>query len=130
MNKSKTTPEGYSTVCPYLMVASVEKQIEFLKEVFNAEVRKEMKEVDEEIRHGEVSIGEVVLMMGRASSIYPARKSFNYVYVENPDEVYNRAIAKGAVSVMKPVDQEYGDRSGGFTDLHGNEWWVACPLKS
>jgi PhnB protein len=127
-NELQETPEGYSTVCPYLMVESVEVQINFLRKVFQAEVKEEMKQPDGSIGHGEVRIGNVVIMMGKSNNLYPSRKSMNYVFVKNPDEVYNRALEQGATSVMKPVDQSYGNRSGGFIDTQGNEWWVAKPL--
>ncbi len=126
----KAAPAGYSTVCPYLIVASVEKQIEFLKEVFRAEVKGDyISQTDQYITHGEVRIGDTVVMIGRGNSQYPNRVGMNYVYVENADEVYKRAIQCGAASVMEPVDQVYGDRSGGFIDPQGNEWWVGQRLK-
>lgn len=118
-------------VCPYLMVKSVEKQIEFMQHVFQARLREKEthQQADGFIGHGEVWVGHTVIMMGRASKQFPARQSMNYVYVDDPDVVYARALKVGATAVMEPTDQPYGNRSGGFIDLHGNEWWIARPLK-
>jgi PhnB protein len=36
--------------------------------------------------------------------------AFLYVYAQNADETYERAIAAGAESIEKPMDMPYGDR--------------------
>ena len=122
------TTTKYANVCPYLIVNSVESQIEFMVKVFNAEVKEDKKQPDGFINHGEVVIDNVIIMMGRASSSFPSKQGMNYIYVNDPDEVYAKAISHGAVSIMEPVNQAYGNRSGGFIDPEGNEWWVARPL--
>jgi uncharacterized glyoxalase superfamily protein PhnB len=48
-----------------------------------------------------------------------------YVYVEDPDGIYEKALAAGCKSFEEPGDQEYGDRRAGFEDFAGNRWWVA-----
>ncbi len=48
-----------------------------------------------------------------------------YVYVPDVDATYRRALEHGAKGEREPVDQYYGDRSGGFVDMCGNHWWVA-----
>jgi len=122
-------PEGYPTVVPYLLVNSVEKEIEFLKFVFHAEHLEELKQPDGNIMHSEVRIGTSVIMLGRAKDNFPSRESMNYVYVENADEVYVRALKYGATSIMEPGDRFYGNREGGFTDPSGNQWWIAQILE-
>ena len=122
-------PEGYPTVVPYLMVNSVEKEMEFLKYVFHAETIEELKQPDGNIMHGEMRIGTSVIMMGKAKDNFPSRESMNYVYVDNADEVYVRALKFGATSIMEPGDRFYGNREGGFTDPSGNQWWIAQPLE-
>jgi PhnB protein len=51
------------------------------------------------------------------------------VYVDDADAVYQRALAAGATSVQAPVDQFYGDRSGGVKDAFGNLWWIATHIE-
>ena len=46
-----------------------------------------------------------------------------FVYVNDADETYQKAIAAGATTVMEMADQEYG-RSGGVTDPFWNVWWI------
>ena len=56
-----------STVCPYLMVSSVEAEMEFLVKVFEAVITNDENRKDGFIQHGEVRIGDSTIMMGRAS---------------------------------------------------------------
>jgi uncharacterized glyoxalase superfamily protein PhnB len=46
-----------------------------------------------------------------------------FVYVDNADEIYQKALQEGAVSIMEPADQSYG-RSCGVEDPYGNTWWI------
>jgi uncharacterized glyoxalase superfamily protein PhnB len=48
-----------------------------------------------------------------------------YLYVNDTDAVYKRALQAGATSLMEPADQFYGDRSAGVQDPCGNQWWIA-----
>ncbi|MBC7923788.1 MAG: VOC family protein [Ferruginibacter sp.] len=127
MNNS--TPKNYSTVCPYLMVDSIENQTEFLKTIFSATVKEALKTPDGTTQHGEVSIGDTVIMMGRGSKNFPSQPSMNYVFVHDADEIYRRALSHGATTVLEPADRFYGVREAGFKDFHGNTWWIAQPIK-
>ena len=48
-----------------------------------------------------------------------------YLYVEDCDALYKRAMSAGATSNYRAKDQPYGDRSGGVTDPFGNNWYVS-----
>lgn len=122
-------PEGYSTVSPYLMVESVEKEIDFLQNVFNAEITEEIKQSDESIMHGEVRIGNVVIMLGKAMKDNPPIKSMIYVFVESVDETYKRALELNATSIREPENQFYGFREAGIKDEQGNVWWIAQQIE-
>ncbi len=51
-----------------------------------------------------------------------------YVYVEDVDAVYARAIEHGAKSISAPEDKPYNERQAGFVDAGGNTWWVSTYL--
>ncbi len=123
-------PEGYSTVCPGLTVESIEKQMKFLQNVFDAKIKDVMKQPDDSIMHAELWIGDTVIMLGQASKEWPARISNNYVFVSNADVAYDRALKEGATSLMEPGDRFYGFREGGVTDPFGNQWWIAHQIES
>lgn len=45
-----------------------------------------------------------------------------YLYVDDTDTSYSRAIEAGATSVMEPAAQFYGDRNARVKDTSGNIW--------
>ena len=53
-----------------------------------------------------------------------------YLYVEDADAVFNRAIASGAKELLPMRDQFYGDRSGGVTDPFGHIWYIATHIEN
>lgn len=125
----KAIPEGYPRVIPYLIISDVDKMMTFLKEVFNAEVIERMALPDGSVNHGEVRIGDSVIMMGKSSENYPPQTSTVYIYVEDVDSVYKKAISIGANSIMEPTDMFYGDRNAGFADPQGINWWAAAHIE-
>jgi PhnB protein len=124
-DRKNPAPEGSSIVSPYLIIASVEEEIKFLKNVFNAEVRESAKGEDGFIMHAEVKIGDSSIMMGRANENFPPIQSVLYIYVENTDEVYKKALENGGISTMEPDDRVYGNREAGVLDMQGNTFWIA-----
>jgi len=129
MKKETPTPAGYSNVCPYLMVESVELQAQFLQTVFGARIKEELKQENGLVQHGEVNLGETVIMMGRARPEWPASPGANYVFVAQVDDVFQKALAAGAAPLMEPADRFYGYREGGIKDPQGNTWWLAQVLE-
>jgi PhnB protein len=125
----KPIPENYPRVSPYLVVKDVEETMEFVQYVFGAKVREKMTMPDGSVNHGEVSIGDSVIMMGKATEEHKPLNAMLYIYVEDTDAAYKRAIEKGAVSVMEPADQFYGDRNAGVKDKDGISWWMASHVE-
>ena len=56
--------------------------------------------------------------------------SMLYLYTEDTDATYKRALKAGATSIMEPADQFYGDRSAGVQGPQGNQWWIATRLEN
>lgn len=125
MNSVPYTPAGYHTVTPYLTVKGVAQLIDFLKTTFDATEKEIFKRPDGSIHHAEMQIGDSVVMMGEATGEWKPGSAALYIYVPDTDATYQRALAAGATSLREPVDQFYGDRSGGVQDAWGNSWWMA-----
>jgi PhnB protein len=125
----KPIPENYPRVSPYLIVKNVEKTMDFIQYVFDGKVLEKMKTPNGSVNHGEISIGDSVIMMGRATESHEPQNVMLYIYVDDTDAAYKRALEKGAESVMEPADQFYGDRNAGVKDKDGISWWMASHVE-
>lgn len=125
--KDLKIPKGYQRVMPYLIVKNAANFFTFVKKVFNAEEK--MREMRDEnlIMHAEINIGGSTIMFADSTEEFKPRTAGFFIYVENSDETYNKAISEGAVSIREPSDQPYG-RSGGVTDPFGNVWWITSVI--
>jgi uncharacterized glyoxalase superfamily protein PhnB len=123
---SHFTPQGRSTVSPYLLVASVEDTLAFLTATFEATELHRVPGENGSIKHAEVRIGDSVVMMGeRGSAALPASV---HVYVPDVDKAFDQALSAGATSISEPRDLPYGDRSAGVRDPQGNLWWLGTHI--
>jgi len=126
---TKHISDGYSTITPSFVVEGAQKFVDFLKQVFGAKERFRMDGPAGRIMHAELAIGDSVIMLGEAMPQWPAKSNSLYVYVEDVDTTYQRAIQAGATSVREPSNQFYGDRSGTVTDPFGNTWGIATHVE-
>lgn len=117
-------PEGYHTITPYIMVRGAARLIDFLKQAFDAEEVYRSASEDGVVNHAEIRIGNSMLMVSEARGQYEPMPAMLYIYVEDTDAVYKRAMEAGGVSLREPVDEFYGDRSAGVRDEFGNQWWI------
>ena len=124
----RAVPEGYHTVTPYLVVQGAGKLIDFMKAAFDAQEIVRMSMPDGSIGHAEMRIGDSMVMLGEARDQWKAMPTSLYLYLEDVDAVYARALAAGATAISEPKNQFYGDRSGAVQDMCGNFWWVATHI--
>ena len=130
----KSIPAGYHTVTPALTVRDVEKAIEFYKRAFGAEECMRFLGPDEKsIMHAEIKIGDSIIMLGEEhpdmgchgpQSLGGTSGSL-YLYVEDADRAYTRAVSAGAKADMPVTDMFWGDRWGQLTDPFGHKWSLA-----
>ena len=121
-------PRGFRTVTPYLIAENGPALLDFAKQAFGAEELFRAVGTAGGL-HGEVRIGDSMLMMGGGIPGREFRATANthslHLYVPDCDAVYERALRAGATSIDEPRDQEYGERSGGVKDPAGNLWYIA-----
>lgn len=122
-------PDGYHAVTPYLVVDGAARLVDFLQETFDAEEVERFAAPGNRIGHAELSIGDSLVMLSDARPGHEPMQAMLYVYVDDVDATYQRALAAGAVPVQAPADQFYGDRSGGVRDPCGNQWWIATHIE-
>jgi len=125
----KPIPEGYQSVIPYLVVDGAADLIEFLKTVFHAQEMMRMPAPGGKVGHTELRIGDCVVMLADAREQWKPMQAMIYVYTEDCDAAYQRAIQAGAASVREPRTEFYGDRSAGVTDRWGNQWWIGTHVE-
>ena len=125
----KAKPDGYHTATPYLIVEDASGLVDFMKAAFGATERMRQGEPGGPIQHGEVQIGDSVIMLGAASEKYPPLTASVHLYIDDVDAVYKAALAAGATSLGEPADQRYGDRSAGVLDAFGIRWWLATHIR-
>jgi uncharacterized glyoxalase superfamily protein PhnB len=121
-------PQGYLPVMPYLIVPGAYKFIDFMKAVFNAEVRFLAPREEGVIMHAELQIQDAVIMFADATEQYQAMPAGVFLYLDGVDEIFARALANGATQLQELADREYG-HGGGFADAFGNHWWVNTPIE-
>jgi len=130
---TKPIPDGYRTITPQLVVSDGAKAIEFYKKALGAEERGRFLGLDgKAVMHAEVKIGDSVVMLGSErppQCLSPKSRGGTsvslYLYVENADAAFDRAVKAGCTVKMPMADQFWGDRFGQVEDPFGHQWSFA-----
>lgn len=136
--KIKPIPDEYHTLTPTLTASDAAQAIEFYKAAFGAEERFRMTTPDgKQVIHAELKIGGSPIMLAdemagmdcHAPHVYGGTPVAFYLYVEDVDEAFDRAVSAGA-SVKMPVENMFwGDRIGTVTDPAGHVWTLATHVE-
>jgi PhnB protein len=127
----KAVPDGYHTITPQLTLDDAPRAIEWYKEALGAEELSRSIGPDGTIMHAELRIGDSRIMLNDAIMGGKGPKAIGgsplslWVFVEDCDALFNRAVAAGAQVKMPMADQFWGDRMGALLDPHGYSWSVA-----
>lgn len=122
-------PKGYGTITPYLLVKGVPVPLEFMRKAFDAVILKTERREDGSVMHAEVRVGTSMLMAGEASASFVPMPASIYLYVQDCDAVYHRALGAGGSSVFRISNLPSGERYGGVKDASGNVWWIATHVE-
>jgi PhnB protein len=128
---SKAVPEGYHTVTPALALDNAAQGIEFYKNAFGATEISRSVGPDGKIMHAEIQIGNSRVMVHDVMMGMKGPQGFGgspagmWIYVDDSDAMFKRAVDAGA-KVQMPVDNQFwGDRGGCVIDPAGYSWWIA-----
>src|SRR5438045_3162311 len=104
--KVKAIPEGYHTLTPYLVVTPAAEAIEFYKKAFGFKELNRSAGPDGKIMHAALQLGDSKLLLcdelpgmtgGTRSPKSLGSTTVNlWLYVEDVDAVFNRAVQAGA----------------------------------
>lgn len=138
---TQTTPAGYHTVTPYLIVDNAAKALEFYQKALNA---KEMFRLpitgakgDQKIGHAEIKIGHSQLML---SDEYPDMDAVGpktlggtpasfMIYVDDVDKAFDQAVKAGGKPLQPVENQFWGDRTGTLLDPFGHKWTLGTHIE-
>jgi len=135
---TKPIPDGYHSVTPTLTISGASDAIEFYKKAFDAKEIYRFPGLDgKSIMHAEIRIGDSAIMlcdempeMGCLSPKSTGGPSGSiYLYVNDADFVFSKAISAGANPMMPMMDEFWGDRVGILSDPFGHRWAVATRKK-
>jgi PhnB protein len=131
---TKPIPEGYHTLTPTFSFKDTRKAIEFYKRAFGAVERFVMPAPNGDgVMHAEIKIGDSHLMMGdehpehgcQSAETLGGSPIAHYVYVQDVDAAFNKALAAGGAVQMPVQDMFWGDRVGTLQDPFGYRWTIA-----
>jgi PhnB protein len=130
----RAIPEGYHSISPSLTCKDAPRAIDFYKNVFGAVEMVRMPSPDGKISHAELKIGDSIIFlndeMGSMAALTPGTPRMSlFLYVENADKVFTRAVAAGAQINMALENQFWGDRYGKVTDPFGHQWGIATHVE-
>jgi PhnB protein len=115
---AQAVPEGWHTVTPRLFVAAAAKLVDFLKHAFG---------VSGSFRNdgpSEIHIADSIVLVSEAG-VRDAMPAFLYLYLDDTDGAYRRALRGGATVIEEPRGMFYGDRRATVKDPFGNIWQIA-----
>ncbi len=132
-SRIKPIPEGYHTITPNLTLSDATGAIDFYKRAFGAQETFRMNLPDGKVMHAELKIGDSMLMLAdempggkcRSPQSVGGTAVDIFLYVEDVDQVFKKAVAAGAKVEMPVTDMFWGDRYGKLTDPFGHSWSLA-----
>lgn len=124
-----TIPEQYNQVMPYLILKGTGDFLKFMTTVFDAEEQLIVPTENGAVMHGEIKLGKSVIMFAESGEQFTPMPAGIFVYVDNADVTYQKALSAGATTVpgQEPSDKNYG-RTCGVTDPFGNTWWITSVI--
>jgi PhnB protein len=124
-------PANMPNVIPAFMMKDAAKAINFYETVLGAQTKGRMDMPDGKVAHAELKLGDSSIMLGEAypEVKMPSTTNNTYVYVDDVDSTFKKAISNGAAEVLKPADQFWGDRTACFKDPFGQQWTIATHVE-
>lgn len=135
--KVQAIPKGFHSITPSLFVADAAKVIDFYKKAFGAEEVMRFPGPDGRIMYAELRIGDSPLMLGdempeqgtRGPRTLGGTPVSLFLYTENVDASWKRAVDAGGKPVVPLDNQFWGDRAGCIEDPGGHQWWLSQRVK-
>lgn len=127
---ASAVPKGLHTITPQLTLDNTNKTLDWYKKAFGADEIYRAVAPDGKVMHAEVHIGNSAffandVMMDHGPKSSAGSPAGFWLYVEDSDALFKRAVDAGAKVAQPMADQFWGDRAGLITDPAGYNWWIA-----
>lgn len=122
--QTTAAPAGYTSVAPWVVTDDTGAFLDFVAEAFEGEEIGRVEAEDGLIGHGEIRVGDTVVLAFDRRPDWPVMPSLLRVFVSDADAAFARAEAAGAAVVTELDDNAFGQRGGRIRDPFGNIWWV------
>lgn len=127
---ASAVPKGLHTMTPQLTLDNAAETLDWYQRAFGAKEIYRSLGPDGKVMHAEVHIGDSAfyandVMMGHGPKSLGGSPAGFWLYVEDADKLFKRAVDAGAKVSMPIEDQFWGDRAGLITDPAGYNWWIA-----
>ncbi|NXY95032.1 VOC family protein [Streptomyces sp. BR123] len=134
---AKPIPDGYAELTAYLSVDGASEAIAFYAEAFGAQELARSTAPNGKIMHAQIKIGSTVVMLSdelREAGLLGPRAIGGtpvtlYLFVEDVDAVFARAVKAGATPQREVQDHFFGDRTGQVLDPFGHRWTIATHIE-
>ncbi|MGW3495099.1 VOC family protein [Streptomyces sp. NPDC001020] len=127
--QSNAAPEGYTTVAPWVVTDDTGAFLDFVTQAFDGEELGRVATEDGLIGHGEIRVGDTVVLAFDRRADWPTMPSLLRVFVTDADQAFARAVAAGGQVVTALADNAFGQRGGRVKDPFGNIWWVVSHVE-
>lgn len=137
MSTVRAVPEGFHTITPHLIVRNSKAAIDFYQKAFGAQLQGGIAYTpDGKVMHAMVKIGDSLLMLNdefpEHGVVAPKDGETGislHIYVDDVDELFERATEAGAKVKMPLADMFWGDRYGKVVDPFGHMWTLGTHIK-
>ena len=128
-DKTNTAPEGYTNVAPWVVTEDTGAFLDFVTQAFGGEELARVAIEDGSIGHGEIRVGDTVVLAFDRRADWPHMPSLLRVFVADADQTFAQAIAAGGQVVTALANNAFGQRGGRVKDPFGNIWWVVSHVE-
>jgi PhnB protein len=135
---AKPIPEGFHAITPTLVFKDARKAITFYQEAFGAKELMAMPAPDGKgVMHAELKVGDSTIMLSDERPEMPCRSAETlgtspvgfFLYVNDVDTAFKKAVEAGGKQEMPVQDMFWGDRAGSLKDPFGYNWMMATRKK-
>ncbi|MBO2456871.1 VOC family protein [Actinomadura violacea] len=122
-------PEGYTSVAPWVVTDDTGAFLDYVSQAFDGTELGRVSTEDGLIGHGEIRVGDTVVLAFDRRPDWPVMPSLLRVFVHDADAAFARAVEAGGTVVTPVASDAFGQRGGRIKDPFGNIWWVVSHIE-